>query len=941
MFHARFSLFVSALLVGLLAFSSAAFAQSTTGQLKGEIVDQADTPLAGVKLTLSSDALQGTREMVTGEDGRFRFLALPPGTYRLDVEKEGFKTIIRTNLVVSLGRTVNIKLVMELPEVGETVEVIDRRPLIDTESTTQSMSLNADFLKNLPSGRTFQDVVQFLPGVTGGGNPNINGGTLQSNQYYLDGSNTTDPVTGTFSMNFNFDAIEELEVITAGYDARYNQGLGGTINIVTKSGGNTFEGTFSGYYLTSGLQQSGNQYLSLSRPSIDDLEANASLGGPIVKDRFWFYIAYQFNWSRILPAPGRDVGRDYAKYPLAPRRWNSHYIIAKLTANPFARNKFTLSLRTDPTAIDNIDAFNPRTIPEAQRLWRQGGVGVSLAHEIQFLGRATLTTTASYNYSTIRVQPQNWKNCQQRDEFLRCADEDKQQLTVSAGVGGERPGLDQSTGRFDMDRRHSLEVRSDLTLNLDRLLGSHTVFVGASVRPSWTIRDFGWNGNQWVFSAPTDANQDGEFSPEEVNDFSTYEPTGRYLIVNIEQERTPGVTFEAYAHDRWVPVRGLLISLGGRLIRANLRNNIGDSIIDTTAASWGATVGWDPFRDGKTYLMGSYAQYVDGGMLSLSGYINRSQFNYEFYGWDEAQQRWSEDGTRTQSPSSNITHPDFVPARSHELFFRVQRELARDLAAEVNFIYRDFTNMWEDDEVNLIWNKNGTNPVGFRNGSEGEVYRLRTPQDGHRTFWALQLMVRKELSDNFGMWASYSYSRLLANSAGRGASDRLGISADFDNPTQRYYEDGIANSDQTHILRISAAYDNPGVWKVSEKFSMGYAVGGTMEFASGVPLNRLQLNEYYGSFSNYIYKRGTRERQPAYLNLDLRASLALSIGTTQVDIIVQAFNVLNSLDIAGQDGRAVDEKGDAVEGTYGGPLFAQPISYYLPRRFEFGVRFSF
>jgi hypothetical protein len=937
----RVSLFAGSLLAALFLLSGPAFGQTTTGKLKGEVVDQADTPLAGVKMTLSSDSLLGTREIVTGEDGRFQYLALPPGTYRVDVEKEGFKTIIRTNLVISLGKTINIKLVMELPEIGETVEVIDRRPLIDTESTTQSLSLNADFLKNLPSGRSFQDVVQFLPGVTGGGNPNINGGTSQSNQYYLDGSNTTDPVTGTFSMNFNFDAIEDLEVITAGYDARYNQGLGGTINIVTKSGGNTFEGTFSGYYETSGLQAAGNRYNSQRRSDFDSLEGNASLGGPIIKDRFWFYLAYQYNWSRALPASNIDNGRDFALFPLSPRTWSSHFILAKLTAQPFAQNKVTFSFRADPTDINNIDAGNVYTIDAGQRLWRQGGLGVSLAHEVQILGRAVLTTTASYNYTTIIITPQSWKNCQNRDARSICLDEDLQQITTWGGFGQRGPGLNTATGNYNLNRRHNLQIRTDLSIGLDRLLGSHSIDAGVSVQPIWENFEFGYHRNQILINNPTDADGSGFYESDEVSDIDNYTRVGRYLIVNTEAERAPGVIFNAYLQDRWSPTRGLLIVLGGRFLRANLQNNLGEPIVDTTAISWGTTVGWDPFRDGRTYLMAAYSQNVDPGILQLSTYINQSAFASEFYPWEPDQRRYAEDGGRATSPGSNITHPDFVPARSHEIFVRAQREIARDLAAEANFIYRDFTNMWEDDEVNFLWNKDGTNPVGFRNGADTTVYRLRTPQDGHRTYWALQLVVRKQLSDNFEMLASYSFSRLLANSAGRSFEDRVGLSVDFDNPTQRYYEDGIAAADQTHILKIAATYDSPGVWKLSEKFSIGYAVGGTMDFASGPPLDRLQLNEYFGSYTNYLDKRGTKERLPAHMELDLRASLALTIASTQVDIIVQAFNLLNSTDIASADRRALDSEGEAVVRARGDAVYASPTSYYRPRRFELGVRFSF
>tara|TARA_B100000029_G_scaffold490427_1_gene549445 strand:+ start:51 stop:542 length:492 start_codon:yes stop_codon:yes gene_type:complete len=163
----------------------------------------------------------------------------------------------------------------------------------------------------------------------------------------------------------------------------------------------------------------------------------------------------------------------------------------------------------------------------------------------------------------------------------------------------------------------------------------------------------------------------------------------------------------------------------------------------------------------------------------------------------------------------------------------------------------------------------------------------------------------------------------------------------MDNPTQRYYEDGIAGADQPHVFKISAAYDNSNVWKLSEKASMGYSLGGVVDFRSGPPLDRLQYNLWTQSFSNYVYKRGTRERLPAYVGIDLRGSLALSIAGARVDLIVQVFNLLNSLDITSADPRAVDSNGIPILGSRGGSLFAAPSSYQFPRRFEFGLRFSF
>jgi hypothetical protein len=927
----------------LLAFllPSAAFGQTTTGSVRGEIIDQSDEPMAGVKLTLTGENLiGGAKTLTTGDDGRFRFLGLPPGEYRMDAEKEGFKTIIRTNLQVSMGKDVKVRLVMEIPEVGETVEVIDRRPVVDTEQTAQSITFNTEFLQNLPTGRSFQDVVQFLPGVTGGANPNINGGTLQSNQYYLDGTNTTDPVTGTFSLNFNYDAIEDLEVITAGYDARYNQGLGGTINIVTKSGGNTFEGDFSGYYQTTAFQAKGGEYAPVVNPGQFNLaQIYASLGGPIVKDRLWFYLSYNFSHQTVFAAPRADIGRDYGLYPQTPMRRNFHGILVKLTAQPFARHKLTFTFRADPGSIRNLTQ-SAIVIPEAERLWRQGGFSTVVEHQATLGGWGVLTTTVNYQYSTIASQPMLWLTCEERAANGICVDADKQ---VSA-VWGETNGLNHgSYGIYDFDRRHRFSVNVGFEANVDRLLGSHSIAAGVNVEPIWTRRVFGYVNNTVFVKEPLDANNNGtNLETAEVSDLDSYDNRQRFLIANNHNDNQGGFTGRAYLQDRWVPTRGLTIRLGASFILARLNNNRSQSVINTSAFSWGPSLSWDPMRDGKTAIIVSFAQLVDPGILSLSAFLNDQSFNFESFNWEAGQKRWAESPTRAQTPANDIQHTDLVPARSNEILVRASREIARDMSAEVSFLYRRFTNSWEDDEVNLIWNEDGTDAVGFRNGSNGQVYRLRTPQDGKRNYYAFTLLVRKQLSDNLELFGSYTFSRLVANTAGRAASDRLGISGDFDNPTQRFEEDGIAGFDQPHVLRLLVTYNNPNVWKVAENFSIGYAFGASFEIASGVPLNRLKWNDYNQAYANYVLRRGTAERLPAVSTLDLRASLALSIAGTEVDIVVQAFNLLNSTEVVAASQQAIGPDDQVVElGGGRGPAYGLPIAYQSGRTFEVGLRFHF
>ena len=264
-------------LVGALAafvLPSSALAVETTGSLKGVVQDSSGTPLPGITVTASSDKLiGGPRTVVTDDEGRFRFPALAVGTYSVKAEHEGFRTAEATTYV-GIGSEVPITFSLQLPTAEETFVITDVRPVVDVEKTESGATYDDEFLSNIPSGRTYQGVTQFVAGVTGGGNPNVHGETLYSNSYLLDGVNITDPVTHTFSTNFNFDAIEAIEVITGGYDAEYGQATGAIVNIVTKSGGNELTVDSSVYYsdynfASGGKKTNGNYF---------DANANVNVG---------------------------------------------------------------------------------------------------------------------------------------------------------------------------------------------------------------------------------------------------------------------------------------------------------------------------------------------------------------------------------------------------------------------------------------------------------------------------------------------------------------------------------------------------------------------------------------------------------------------------------------------------------------------------------------
>ncbi|MGE5717886.1 MAG: TonB-dependent receptor, partial [Acidobacteriota bacterium] len=286
------------LLVLALCAAPAAVAQ-TTGDLEGTVIDQNGAPLPGVSVELRSPQLQGTRTAVTDAAGRYRFPVLAPGVYSVTAQLSGFAKVERAGLKVSLGATTTIPIPMSI-SLKEEIVVTSEAPAVDTSKTTIGTTATLDSIQRLPLGRNFVSIANTVAGTgtDASGNITVYGATGLENAYIIDGVNTTGVKIGTQAKQLNNEFIQEVEVKTGGYEAEYGRVLGGTINVVTKSGGNEFRGDAFGYYDSGSLASSDKrkddrgaanqgEFFSPKR-----LDAGADLGGYFVKDRLWFFGAY-------------------------------------------------------------------------------------------------------------------------------------------------------------------------------------------------------------------------------------------------------------------------------------------------------------------------------------------------------------------------------------------------------------------------------------------------------------------------------------------------------------------------------------------------------------------------------------------------------------------------------------------------------------------------
>ncbi len=287
----------------------ATFAQSiASSALNGTVKDGTGAALPGVTVTITSPALQvGRMATVTGEDGSYRFVDLPAGPYTARFELQGFKPFTREDLRLTVGFVARVDAIMQLGGIEESVTVSGQSPVVDVTSTGASVAFTRETLEAVPRGRDLQNVFAMAPGVTqptpdvGGSNmanrQNISSyGVAAQPKLQVEGLNVTMGSDQSAGVYFMDNTLEEVQIKTSGADAEVSV-PGISMVGVLKSGGNEFHGIYAGGFETPKLQASNlddslrAQGLSATSPLESFYDLAADLGGRIVRDRLWFYVA--------------------------------------------------------------------------------------------------------------------------------------------------------------------------------------------------------------------------------------------------------------------------------------------------------------------------------------------------------------------------------------------------------------------------------------------------------------------------------------------------------------------------------------------------------------------------------------------------------------------------------------------------------------------------
>jgi hypothetical protein len=266
--------------------------RTTTGVIAGTVVDGNGGVLPGVNVAIKSDEALGLFTAVTDARGEFRVTNLPPATYTIRVELEGFQTVIRQE-AVRLGGVTQVDVAMSIGSLSETITVQSESPLVDTERAGLSVNINNTALTTVPvtTSRRFQDVWLMVPGVYI--RPDTQEATGSERRTSVDGMDVTDPFGGDiFAVNLNYEAIQDVEIKALGAEASDGASMVGQfMNVVTKSGGNTVHGSFALFVIPESFNDSNVEGIAPNNRR--DIQPDMTLGGPILKDRIWYFGSYR------------------------------------------------------------------------------------------------------------------------------------------------------------------------------------------------------------------------------------------------------------------------------------------------------------------------------------------------------------------------------------------------------------------------------------------------------------------------------------------------------------------------------------------------------------------------------------------------------------------------------------------------------------------------
>ena len=942
------------LVLGLALAFVAAHGQVTNARIVGTVTDTDGSVLPGVAVEATSPRLVGRATTVSDANGVFRLLNLMPGVYRITYTLDGFQTLVRDGISVSLEQTLSLNVTMELGKLAESITVTGQAPLIDIKSTSKDLTLTKGTFESLPKGRDFASLVTVLPGVdteafSGGvdregasmrsGGLSVDGASASENVYFVDGMNTTHLEDGTMSQKVNFDFIDEIQVKASGYQAEFGGSLGGVVNVVTRSGGNQIHGDVIGYY--SGSALSGKQRDTLRVNPLDNtvaeyvnyqdqngktkeaiLEGGLNLGGYIIKDRLWFFGSFmpvQRDRTRPITWIGDGSRGDYNRKDL-----ELNYS-AKLTAQPFANLRVSASVLNNfwkySGALPTSDGAGDPTAPWGDFGFDYPNWSASASADYTVGNNLMISARGGYYFSNNnnqKVAPSEplWQFRQTNAQFAEIPAE----LVKARGWINYAATTDgYVTNKYISDR-----ASANLDFNyFPNFAGDHSLKAGVQwVRLHENI-DNSFN-HPWVrlnwgqtYTDPNDPTKTA------TGQYGYYEVRGGVSSPFGTLAEAHSMSLALYVQDSWTIAKRLTLNIGIRAESeyvpsfSDMPEYKGKKAVDfkfgdKLAPRLGFV--FDVLGDSSLKVFGSYGVFYDvfklgmavgsyGGFKWISDY-----YTLDTYDWRQIGVNGNYPGTfirakNEREPSFEDTDPALKPVAQSELSFGLEKKLKDDLSTSVRFVYKHLIRTIEDIGFET---PTGTKYYTANPGFGWTLYQKdggRFPDNlwacpkAKREYYAVNFSLDKRFSDNWMGGISFTWSSLRGNYSGLASSDEVDVNGyGRTDPNVARFWDGwfLPYTQDGKPIDGPLGTDRPLYFKAygSYTFPFGLTLGTTASAYAGVPTS-IEFN-FGGMQGFYPVGRGTEKRSPFIFVANLYAEYPVTLGRTRLTFSLNVDNLTDN-----------------------------------------------
>ena len=985
-----------------VASAPALLAQETTGVIEGVVKDSGGAVLPGV--TVEATGPSGTVVAVTNERGEYRFPRLPSGQYTVKASLASFREAQAT-VDLTVGSTQRAEFTLQIAGVTETVEVTAETPRIDLSSAQTATNISRERIEYVPRGRDFTDVVGQAAGAANesqAGGISINGSSGSENRFIIDGIDTTSPQVGTNAVPMRAEFMEEVQVKSAGYAAEFGGSTGGVINAITRSGTNEFHGTLLSDFqarswggderpiLIDASTTSGFDYVNAPKDDELRIDPGFSIGGPILRNRLWFFGAYQ---------PGirnteRTVNFENGVVNTFEQDFQVHYGAANVTGNAGSKVLYrvganfspyetegSLPTQTGQTSLTDAEDYLRGT--KGDRRTFSGSVDYIPTSRLAFSARAGRFLTDQE--STGVTFPSIIHNISTSSTAASLA-------TIPAGLPNTR-GFSSDvlvTDATEFDKYVRDYIGADATWFLTAA-GEHQFKVGVqSERISNDVLQ-GYNADRILYY--------GGLSHSPSTGGSVTGQYGIFRLLNISTQGEAATRNTAlFIQDTWRALPNLTLNVGLRTERERVPNFGTTGLEYPIEFSWGEKLAprlgitYDPFSDGRTKLYASWGKYYDVMKYELPrGAFGGDRWVDYWFTWDNPDVNANSVGSCTvgsntiserpvcpggtlieafdqrhnaaEDPDSFID-PDLKPMEEHELQLGANREFNFGTMGNVVFgaryIRKDLKRTIEDVGVTVP----GVGSVYYMaNPGEGITLTLNDPSvppfpKAVREYNGLELSMERRFANNWGLFTSYTYSKLYGNYSGLASSDENGrtspnVNRFFDQIVMLYDANqqlvlGRLGTDRPHQLKAQLMY----------RFPWNMMMGLNQRVASGIPMSEeFQIS---GGYPFFPKGRNNLGRTDVYSNTDLSLLQALSLGGQALEFQVTVLNLfdqdtvtrIDNTAFAGTSSLPIDTADFfntnwnydaylAANPSAVDPKFRQANQYQSPREVRFTVKFTF